>query len=104
MAPKLTIRLDEVLRDDQLEHLGHLAIEQGLKEANRRDQAYVAGIKRPKRKAPTKLSGVLEDLGLSLPAAARKLLREHKQAQSKKPPSTAIARATRSTKKHTAGQ
>src|SRR5690349_1881974 len=102
MAPKLTIRLDQVLRDDQLEHLANLAIDQGLQEANRRAEGYAAGKKRPKRKTPAKLAAVLEDLGISLPAAAHKLIRDYKQAHSKKPPSASGTALARTRKKKTA--
>jgi len=93
MKRRRTIQLDQVLREDQLTHLGQRAIEQGLAEIHGREDAYAKGKRRKKRRAPARLLTILEDLGMTLPAAATSLLREERAAQpvNKKPPSASTS-------------
>src|SRR5579859_7929196 len=90
MKRKPIIQLDQVLREDQLAHLAERAISGGLAEANRREQGYREGKRRRKRRAPAPIATILEDLGITLPAAARRLFKEEIATRQvrKKPPST----------------
>ena len=94
MARRITIRLDEALRPDQLVRLAERAIDSGLAEIERRNKAYEEGKQRPKGGALVPLSKVFEELGMTLPAAARNLVREERERreQAKKAPQSARPR------------
>jgi hypothetical protein len=88
MKRKPIVQLDQVLREDQLAHLAEHAISGGLAVDNRRRNHYEDGKPRPKRGAPTQVSKILEDLGMTLPAAASRLLKKERTTREagKKPP------------------
>jgi hypothetical protein len=104
MPRKLTIVLDQVLRDDQIARLQQRAVDDGLAEAARRSKKYDEGKQRPKRRSLLPVSSILEDLGMTLPAAARRLVREHKleKSQAKKLPGRSVHAPRTSTKRSAA--
>jgi hypothetical protein len=87
MPRKVTIYLDKVLRDDQMLLLAEHGLEWGLEKARTRVAAYDAGKKRPKRRTLTSVAKIAEDLGMTLPQTASRLLRnELKQQRQRRAP------------------
>ena len=91
MTRKVTIYLDKALRDDQMFLLAEHALEWGLQKARTRVAAYEAGKKRPKRRNLTSVAQIVEDLGMTLPQTATRLVRQELKQQRqrralKKPP------------------
>jgi hypothetical protein len=87
MARKVTIYLDKALRDDQMILLAEHALEWGLQKARTRVAAYEAGKKRPKRRNLTSVAKIVEDLGMTLPQTASRLVRQElKQQRQRRPP------------------
>jgi hypothetical protein len=101
MKRRVTIRLDKVLRPDQLSRLAERAIDSGLAEIDKRNKAYEEGKRRPKRRAFVPLSKVFQNVGMTLTAAARGLVREEQERcdQAKKQPQSVEPRARTRTKK-----
>src|SRR5271167_2487386 len=81
MARKVTIYLDKALRDDQMLLLAEHALEWGLQKARTRVAAYEAGKKRPKRRNLTSIAKIAEDLGMTWPQAATRLLTQDLKQQ-----------------------
>jgi hypothetical protein len=81
MARKVTVYLDKVLREDQMLQLAEHAIDWGLEKARRRVAAYEAGKKRPKRRTLTSVAKIVEDLGMTLPQTASRLVRQELKQQ-----------------------
>ena len=81
MARKVTVYLDKVLREDQMLHLAQHALEWGLEKARTRVAAYEAGKRRPKRRNLTSVAKIVEDLGMTLPQRASRLVRQELKQQ-----------------------
>ena len=81
MARKVTIYLDKALRDDQMLLLAEHALEWGLQKARTRVAAYEVGKKRPKRRNLTSVAKIAEDLGMTLPQTASRLVRQELKQQ-----------------------
>ena len=81
MARKVTIYLDKALRDDQLLLLAEHALQWGLEKARTRAAAYEAGKRRPKRRNLTSVAKIAEDLGMTLPQTASRLVRQELKQQ-----------------------
>ena len=84
MTHKVTIYLDKALRDDQMLLLADHALEWGLEKARTRLAAYEAGKKRPKRRNLTSVAKIAEDLGMTLPQTASRLVRQELKQQRKR--------------------
>jgi hypothetical protein len=96
MKRRITIELDRVLREDQLAHLAETAISRGLAEAAAREKGYQEGRRsREKRSKPEPLATILDDLGMTLPAAATSLLQEEQAAHRLKKKPAAASRPAR---------
>jgi len=83
MARKVTIYLDKALRDDQMLLLAEHALEWGLQKARTRVAAYEAGKKRPKRRGLMSVAKIAEDLGMTLPQTASRLVRQELKQERK---------------------
>ena len=81
MARKVTIYLDKALRDDQMLLPAEHALEWGLQKARTRVAAYEAGKKRPKRRNLTSVAKIAEDLAMTLPQTASRLVRQELRQQ-----------------------
>jgi hypothetical protein len=96
--------LDKVLRPDQLARLAERSIDTGLAEIEKRRKEYGEGKQRPKRRSLVPLSKILQEVGMTLPAAARNLIHEEREKceQAKKLPRSVKARARTTSKKRAA--
>ena len=81
MARKVTIYLDKALPDDQMLLLAEHALEWGLQKARTRVAAYEAGKKRPKRRDLTSATKIAEDLGMTLPQTASRMVKQELKQQ-----------------------
>lgn len=84
MPRKVTVDLDKVLREDQMLLLAEHALEWGLQKARTRVAAYEAGKKRPKRRTLTRVAKIVDDLGMTLPQTASRLVRQELKQQRKR--------------------
>ena len=105
MARKVTIYLDKALRDDQMLLLAEHALEWGLQKARTRVAAYESGKKRPKRRNLTSVAKIAEDLGMTLPRTASRLLRQElkqqrqRRAPKKLPAQSSVASTVRASQR-----
>jgi hypothetical protein len=85
MARKVTIYLDKALRADQMLQLAEHALEWGLEKARTRVAAYEAGKKRPRRRNLVSVAKIAEDLGMTLPQTASRLVRQELKRHRRRP-------------------
>jgi hypothetical protein len=98
MRRRVTIRLDKILRPDQITHLAERAIDAGIAEIQERQRRDPEGKQRPKRQGFTPLSAIFSDIGMTIPEAARHLIREARE-ESKKLPRSVKTRTKMNNKK-----